>query len=55
MTIQEMSRKGGKASVTKRFAGKSKSEVSEMMRMVRIKKCVAKMSEAIREEQKNFS
>lgn len=36
MTIQEMARKGGQASVKKRLGDKTKSEISEMMRLVRM-------------------
>ena len=36
MTIQEMARKGGKASAKKRLGGKTQSEISEMMRLVRM-------------------
>lgn len=36
MTIQEMARKGGQASVKKRLGGKTQSEISEMMRLVRM-------------------
>lgn len=38
MTIQEMARKGGKASANKRLGGKTKSEVSRIMRRVRLSK-----------------
>lgn len=33
--IREMARQGGKASVKKRFKGKTKSEISEIMKKVR--------------------
>lgn len=36
MTIQEMARMGGKASVKKRLGDKTQSEISEMMRLVRM-------------------
>ena len=35
MTIQEMARKGGKASVKKRLGGKTQSEISEIMKRIR--------------------
>ena len=38
MTIQEMARKGGKASANKRLGGKTQSEVSQIMRRVRLSK-----------------
>lgn len=38
MTIQEMARKGGKASANKRLGGKTQSEVSEIMRNIRYSK-----------------
>lgn len=34
---KELGRRGGKASVKKRFAGKTKEEISEEMRKVRLK------------------
>jgi len=38
MTIQEMAQLGGKASVKKRFKGKTKKQISELMRKVRLSK-----------------
>lgn len=38
MTIQEMARKGGQASVKKRLGGKTQSEISQVMRIVRMSK-----------------
>jgi hypothetical protein len=38
MTIQEMTRKGGKASAKKRLGGKTQSEISQIMRRVRLSK-----------------
>lgn len=35
MTIQEMARLGGKASVKKRLGGKTQSEISSIMKLVR--------------------
>ncbi len=38
MTIQEMASLGGKASANKRLGGKTQSEVSQIMRQVRLSK-----------------
>lgn len=38
MTIQEMASLGGKASANKRLGGKTQSEVSQIMRRVRLSK-----------------
>lgn len=35
MTIQEMARMGGKASANKRLGGKTQSEISSIMKLVR--------------------
>lgn len=35
MDVKEMAKMGGKASVKKRFQGKSKKEISEIMKKVR--------------------
>ncbi len=37
LTVKELAKMGGKASAKKRFAGKSKKEISEHMRQVRLK------------------
>lgn len=36
MTIQELTKKAGLASAKKRLGGKTQSEISEMMRLVRM-------------------
>lgn len=38
MTLQEMARKGGQASAKKRLGGKTQSEISQIMRQVRLSK-----------------
>lgn len=47
MTIQEMARMGGQASVKKRLGGKTQSEISEVMRTIR-------MSNLTKKESKEF-
>lgn len=44
MTIQEMARKGGQASVKKRLGGKTQSEISEVMRTIRMSNLTKKES-----------
>ena len=36
MTLQEMARKGGQASAKKRLGGKTQSEISQIMRTIRM-------------------
>ena len=47
MTIQELTKKAGLASAKKRLGGKTQSEISEMMRLVR-------MSNLTKKESKEF-
>lgn len=47
MTIQELTKKAGLASAKKRLGGKTQSEISEMMRLVR-------MSNLNKKESKEF-
>ena len=58
MTIQEMASLGGKASAKKRLVGKTQSEISQIMRTVRMskanKKKLKEMGEASVESLKKY-
>lgn len=56
LTIKEMAKMGGRASVKSRFAGKTKEEVSAIMKAVRLTpKDKETISKTTFEEQKTYS